>query len=166
MSRNLSAEAKKAIFAARTRESFITLLTISHGSFLQPIRIADDAYQHLPLAGQPGVISRGMEFVYLPFRIVLPASDDTGVSRAKIAIDNIDRKMVQAARSADSALEVTIEIVLSSQPNVVEMAEENFRLEKVDYDALVVSGEISVEYYDLEPYPAGRFTPSGFPGMF
>jgi hypothetical protein len=36
----------------------------------------------------------------------------------------------------------------------------------VSYDALVVEGELSLESFLREPYPAARFTPGDFAGLF
>lgn len=166
MARNLSNAAKQAIFAQQTDEVFILLVTIEHENFTDPIRVASDPKQVLPDAGVRGVVSRGEEYVYLPFTINLPMQDDTGVARASISIDNISREIVAAVRKATSALSITIEVVLASDVETLEMSIPDFRLERVTYDALTVSGDISVEYYDLEPFPARRFTPSDFPGVF
>lgn len=164
--RPLSNAAKAAIFAQQTDEVFITLVTINHPTFTTPVRIASDPFELLPVAGVRGVISRGEEFIYLPFVIELPAQDDTGVAKARISVDNISREIVAAVRRATSALLITIEIVLASDPDTPEISIEDFRLDRVTYDALTVSGDISVEYFDLEPFPARRFTPSDFPGIF
>jgi hypothetical protein len=164
--RNLSTTAKNAIYAQATDEVFIVLLTINHEDFTDPIRVASDQFELLPLSGVRGVVSRGNEFIYLPFQIELPAQDDTGSARARISIDNVSREIVNSVRSADSALSIDIEIVLASDTDTVEMTVADFRLDRVTYDAMTVSGDLSVEYFDLEPFPAKRFTPSDFPGLF
>lgn len=166
MSRPLSNTAKQAIFAQQTSEVFIMLVTISNPSFVDDIRIASVAFEDLPDAGVKGVLSRGEEYVYLPFNINLPAQDDTGIARANLSIDNISRELVSAVRQATSSLNITIEVVLASNVDNVELSVRDFKLERVTYDALVISGDISLEYYDLEPFPARRFTPSDFPGLF
>lgn len=166
MSRPLSNSAKAAMYAQSTSEVFIMLVTIDHPSFTTPVRVASDPYELLPEAGVRGVISRGMEFLYLPFSVELPSQDDTGVAKARISVDNISREIVAAVRRANSALSITIEIVLASDPDTLEVAIEDFRLDRVTYDAFTVSGDISIEYFDLEPFPSRRFTPSDFPGIF
>ena len=166
MSRPVSNAFKTAIYAQQTSEVFIMLATISHPDFEDDICLANDPFELLPEAGVRGVISRGKEYIYLPFNINLPAQDDTGVAKASLSIDNIDRQIVSAVRRASSALTITLEIVLASNVDVPEVTVQDFRLESVTYDALSVSGDISVEYYDLEPFPSRRFTPSDFPGLF
>lgn len=164
--RTLSNAAKAALYAQSTDEAFIILVTINHSTFTDPVRVASDPLELLPVAGVRGVISRGEEFVFLPFNIELPAQDDSGVAKARLSVDNISREIVAAVRTATSALSINIEIVLASDPDTVEVSIEDFRLDRVTYDALTVSGDISVEYFDLEPFPARRFTPSDFPGLF
>ncbi len=164
--RTLSNAAKSALYAQQSDECFIMLLTIEHPNFTAPIRVASDNQTLLPDAGVRGVLSRSMEFIYLPFNIELPTQDDSGIARARISVDNISREIVAAVRQANSALAITIEIVLASDPDTVEVSIEDFRLDRVTYDALTVSGDISVEYFDLEPFPSRRFTPSDFPGIF
>lgn len=164
--RQLSAAALAAMMAQETSEVFILLVTISHPSLTQPPRIASDPFELLPVAGVRGVVSRGEEYVFMPFDITLPSEDETGASRAKLSIDNVGRELMQAVRSAGSSLAVDIEIVLSSDVDTPELQLKDFRLERVTYDAFTVSGDITMEYFDLEPFPSRRFTPSDFPGLF
>lgn len=164
--RQLSNAARHAMYAQNTEEAFIVLVTISHESFTEDIRIASDSYELLPDAGQRGVVSRGLEYVYCPFSYALPVQDDTGQSRARISVDNVDRRQTQAVRNAQGAVTVTTEIVLASDVNTPEVSLPDFRLERVTYDAIELSGDLTLEYFELEPFPAKRFTPADFQGMF
>lgn len=166
MSRTLSPSALSSVFAQQTENAFILLLTIDHPTYAEPIRICSDPYEVLPMAGVRGIISRGIEYVFLPFEFQLPNSDDTGLSRARLSIDNVDRQIVAAVRTADSAISIGMEIVTSRDPDVVEVSMQGFKLDNIEYNAMRVNGDISMEYFDLEPFPAGRFTPSDFPGLF
>lgn len=166
MSRQLSNAAIHAAYAQQTSEVFVSLLTIYNPSFTQPIRLSSDNAVLLPNANVRGTISQGEEYVYCPFSISLPQDDDTGVARANISIDNVDRRVTEAVRRATSAVSIDIKIVLASSPDIIEAFVQDFRLEQVSYDALTVSGDLSLDYYDLEPYSKLRFTPSSFPGLF
>lgn len=166
MGRQVSNTFKKAVFDQQTSEAFILLLTIDHPSFTQPIRVCSDPYEDLPDAGVRGVVSQGDEYLYLPFSISLPVQDIAGVARASLSVDNISREIVAAVRRANSALSIKIEIVLASDVNAPEVTINDFRLERVSYDAYTVSGDLTMAYYDLEPFPSRRFTPSDFVGMF
>lgn len=166
MSRPVSNAFKQAIFSQQTSEVFIILMTIDNDTFDVPIRVASDPFEDLPDAGVKGVVSRGNEFLYLPFTIQLPIQDDTQTAKAQISVDNISREIIAAARSAGSALKIDLEIVLASDVDNVELSVEGFKLQTLNYDAFTISGEISIDYYDLEPFPAKRFTPTDFEGLF
>lgn len=166
MSRSLSTRARNAMFAQQTSEVFIVLLTISHPSFDDDIRVSSDPFELLPIANVRGVVSRSKEYVFIPFDIILPQQDDTNVARATLSVDNIGREIVSAVRTADSAVNVKIEVVLASDVDTPEISLDGFQLSSVSYDAFTVSGELSMEYYDLEPFPSLRFTPPDFPGIF
>lgn len=167
MPRQLSNQAKAALYSQQTSEVLILLLTIDHETLAQPIRLSSDPTETLPDAGVLGTLSRDEEYIYLPFSVNLPNQDESGIARASISIDNIDRRIIQAVRDArGSQLDITIELILASQPDDPEISITGFRLERVQYDALTVTGEISIEYFDLEPFPSKRFTPADFPGLF
>lgn len=164
--RPLSNAAKAAMFAQSTSEAFIMLITISHPSFTDDVRVCSDPYEDLPVAGVKGIVSNGDEYLFMPFSLNLPSQDDSGTARAQISIDNIGREIVAAVRQADSALTISIQIVLASDVDTPEITISDFRLDRVTYDAFTVSGDISVEYFDLEGFPARRFNPADFPGIF
>jgi len=166
MTRTVSNAFKAAAFAQQTDEVWIVLLTLSHPDFTDDIRIASDPFEDLPTAGVKGVVSRGTEYIYMPFSLSLPNMDDTGVSRATISVDNIGRQVTAAIRSASSDVTIGIEVVLASDVDTVEISIPDFKLRSVSFDAYTVEGELSMEYFDLEPFPAGRFTPSGYIGLF
>lgn len=166
MPRQVSATAKAAAYAQQTSEAFIMLVTITHPSLTEDVRVCSDPYELLPTAQVRGVVSNGVEYLFLPFAIEMPVQDDTGIARAKITVDNISREIVAAVRGADSALTISVSIVLASDPDTVEVSINDFRLDSVSYDSFTVSGDISVEYFDLEPFPARRFSPADFSGLF
>ena len=166
MPRQISNTAKAAAFAQQTSEAFIMLVTITHPSFTDDVRVCSDPYELLPTAQVRGIVSQGLEYIFMPFAIEMPVQDNTGLARAKISVDNISREIVAAVRSANSALTISMEIVLASDPDTPEVTISDFHLDRVTYDAFTVSGDISVEFFDLEPFPARRFSPSDFPGLF
>lgn len=164
--RDVSPQFIEAVFSQETSDAFIALLTFYIPNQAEPLRVSSDPTVTLPINGVPGTVSNGDEFIFLPFDIKLPQSDESGVTSARLTIENIDRRIVQAVRSAGSDISVKLEIVLSSNLDYVEYSIENFQLTSVSYNALNVQGDISMEYLGLEPWPSARFTPSYFPAMF
>ena len=73
---------------------------------------------------------------------------------------------MRALRSLGTAPLVLIEIVRTAEPDVVEAKCEDFRLMNVSYDANLVQGNLTIEDFTAEPFPAGTFTPGYFPSLF
>lgn len=152
--------------ASETAEVFVILITINHSSLANPIRVSSDTTEDLPVAGQKGTISNGEEFIYLPFEFILPNMEADSPPRAQLKIDNISREISTAIDSIDSAPDVDIELVLASNPDVIEFALYDFKLRRVEYDIFEARGDVTAEHFEDEPYPAGSFNPSGFTGLF
>jgi hypothetical protein len=157
MSRTVTQAFKQAVFAEETEEAFLILLTIDHTDLSAPIRVVDNMQD---------ITSRGDLFVGFPFEIALPSDTDDGPPRARLRIDNVDQSIVQALRSISSAPSVHMELVRASDPDTVEADFPDFELKVGRYDVLTVEGELGQESYLAEPYPAGRFDPARFPGLF
>ncbi len=157
---------KLAASQQNTNEVWVTLLTISHPSFTDDVRISDDPTETLPIADQRGTVSNGLEYVFCPFTIQLPPQNETGVAQAEIRVDNVGEELMKPVRQAGSAVGVKVQIILASTPDHIEKEYDNLQLQVVDYDALTVSGNLGMEWFELEPFPSGRYTPSTAPGIF
>jgi hypothetical protein len=167
MPRNLSQAMRAAAFAQETGEVLVLLVTLSHPSMTDDIRVASD--------GQD-VVSRGQLYVAYPFEPFCPSDREDSPPRVSLRICNVDRRIVQAVRSiptdpaaaggGNGPLRVTLELVLASSPDLVEAGPYTFNLREVQFDALVVEGTLMYEDILNEPYPADVHTPARFPGLF
>ncbi len=157
MSRSPSLAARRALLAPETAEAFLVLLTISHADLPEALRVGSDAVD---------TISRGMVFTAFPFNLTLPDDVEGQSPEARLTIDNIDRQMVLAVRSLSSAPSIVIEIVRADAPDVIEAQFQDFRLTNVTYDSQVIQGNLSIEDFTMEPFPAAVFAPGNFPGLF
>lgn len=157
MSRNVSAELKQAVYAQETEHEFVVLISISHDDLEEPIRVNSSGKD---------VLHNGDNYVAFPFEVILPDDVDDRPPRAKLRIDNISREVVLAIRTISSAPRVTIRIVMAETPDVVEAEFLDFRLSNITYDQLTVEGDLTLEEFIGEPYPARVFSPADFPGLF
>lgn len=157
MSRTLSLAMLTAMFAQETQEAVLVLLTISHPKWVDPLRAV--------MNGED-VSSRGNTFTGYPFDIIVP--DDTGdrPPQAQLTIDNVSREITHALESTISPVSITIEIVLSSTPNTVEISWSNLTLKEVKYNAQTITGTLVYEDLSRETFPKSCFTPTYFPGLF
>lgn len=166
MTLETSDDFKREAYAQETDNVFITLLTFSSDELDEDIYITEAAYETLPLANVDGVVSNGIEYIYTPYDIRLPRDDATGTVSAKLIVDNVARSLIATVRSISSPVTVTVQVVLSRDPDYVEREYDFFQLTSVSYDAFTIEGQLTLDYWGLEPFPSGRFTPSGFPGLF
>ena len=157
---------QQAAYAQETENVFIALLTLTSDELTAPIYVATDSHEMLPTAQVRGVVSNGIEFLYLPFDVTLPRDDRTGTVSAKLRIENVSRQIIGSARSVRNPVNVCIQCVLSRDVDSIEMEFNYFKLNNVVYDGFMIEGNLTLDYWGLEPWPQGRFTPSGFPGMF
>lgn len=157
MSRNLTLETRRAIYAPETAEVFIVLLTIAHPDMAVPLRVC---------GGGEEVTSRGEIFAAYPFALALPEDEDGRAPRARLSIDNIERGIVEAVRNLTSSPFVTIEIIRRAAPDIVEARFDDFRFTDISYDSQIIEGDLTIEDFTAEPYPAACFSPSLFPGLF
>ena len=154
------------VFAQEMDAVFIVLLTFSSAQLADDIRIASDPFETLPAANVPGVLSNGLEYLFIPFEITLPRDDSSGTVSASLKIDNVDREIIAQARSVTTPMSVKMQTVLSTDVDVVEVEYDYFTLSNLQYDSMSVSGQLTLDYWGLEPFPSGRFIPSQFPGLF
>lgn len=157
MSRTISASTRRALYAAESDDAFIILLTLAHADLAAPLRVCSDAAD---------VISRGDVYVAYPFDLSLPDDEEDRAPKARLTIDNVDRQIVATLRGLATSPVLTMEIVRAAEPDVVEASFRDFRLRNVRYDSQVVQAELTIEDFTSEPYPAGSFSPSLFPGIF
>lgn len=154
------------LFKQETDSVFIVLLTFSSDELTSDINIASDSYELLPTANVRGVLSNGIEYLYLPFEIRLPRDDKTGTITARLRIDNIDQTIISHLRSVLSPVTMDIKIVLSRDVDQIERHYQGFRLDNISYDSTTIEGDLTMDYWELEPFPSGRFTPSKWRGLF
>ena len=159
---------KEVAYSQDTDVAVIVLLTLSTPDLPDDIRVCNVPVEKFDDLGENvyGVTSNGQRYLFLPFDIELPQDDKTGAVSAKLTIDNVNRQIVQYARETRKALNVGIQVVLSNNLDYVELEYNDFKLSNVNYNGFNVEGDLTVDYLGLEPFPCGRFTPSGFPGLF
>lgn len=136
---------------------FLELLTISHPDLAEPLRFVNNTET---------ITSNGQTYIAFPFRVALPADKERSVPRAQLELDNVSRQIGQVIRQLNSPPTVQIEIIRIDDLDAVEVTLPAMTLNNVRYDALSVSGELSVEDTTREPFPQRSFTPAEFPGLF
>lgn len=155
MPRTLSSAAVAAINAQESSEVWLVLLTMSNAG-MTTIRVVNN---------NEDVVSRGNTYQAFPFELELPGEDPDSPSSARLRIDNVDKRIVEAIRSITTPPQITLEVILASQPDTVEISYSDLSLRSVDFDADSVRGELTFESIYSEPVTL-TITPNRFPGLF
>jgi hypothetical protein len=153
-----SAPAMAAMTAPETGEVFLPLLTITHSTLPQPIRVVRNLTD---------VVSRGNTYTAFPFQITWPQDREDQLPQVSLAIDNVDRTIGLALRSIRGrGPNVRLEVVLASSPDTLEGGPLDVVLKERDIDAATVGGVLGVEDLLNEPFPADTFAPDKFPALY
>jgi len=162
---------KEAAFAQETGRVPIALITISHPDLTDDIRISTDPTQELEEYTTDtekiyGTISNGKTYFYLPLSIQLPDSTEEGPGEMQLKIDNIHQAFVETIRNIFTPAICQVDLVMDNALDTIDASWPEFRLTNIVYDATVITGTLKLETLETEPYPAGKFVPSYFPGLF
>lgn len=145
----------------------IFLLRITHPELAAPFLFSSDPTERIsddPL--MYATTSQGLQWLFLPFTLVLPDEKDEAPPQQHLILDNVDRVMVELLRSTTTPAKVQTNLVLSNALDVVEIQGVAFDLTAATYNAQTIDMTLTVDALATEPYPAGTFNPASFPGLF
>lgn len=155
MPRPLSAPAVEALMAANTNEVFILLVTFWHGSEIYRCCLNTE-----------NIVSNGLEYTAMYFEFLLPEVGDRAPQGCEIRVDNVDPRMVDMLRRVVTPVQVKIELVLASQPDVVEMTLEDLVMREATWSVSSISGKLMIEDMLNTGFPANIYEPRTFQGIF
>lgn len=153
----LSPLATAASNASASSEVFLYLLTITDPEDTNPAYLVNNS--------EP-IISRGITYQPYPFNIVLGEDDGVRIPTIKLTIDNVDQSITEYIRSTLKPPYIKIELVLSSQPDVIEKSLDNMKLRNVTYDAMTVQGTLEYVNVLTSRFPDASYTAVEFPALF
>lgn len=157
MSRPLSTAALQAAMAQNTNEAFILLVTFVHAPTLETYRCC---------LNTEDITSNGNVFTATYFEITLPEDGDRAPAGCQITVDNVDRRLVGLLRKITEPLQVTVQVVLASQPNVIEMEFTDLVLREAQWDEYKISGMLASEDPLNQVFPGHLYDQKSFPGIF
>lgn len=157
MSQNLSPELIAQLFKATSEDPLLTLITLSHSSW------ASDRWF---VNNTEAVISNGLTFVPFPMRITLPVDDGETVRSVAIEFDNVSLTLVDDIRAVTTPINVTLQMVLASIPNDIQMSIEELRIGNISYDRAKVSAKLYMDNFLSSAVTSEKYSPTNFPGIF
>lgn len=168
---DISLNFKEAAFAQETGRVPIVLITLSHDDLAEDILISTDPTQELTglttdLEKVYGTISNGDNYIFLPVRIKLPDDTEDGPGLMQLEIDNVHRAYTESIRTIFTPVTCQVDIVMDNALDTIDASWPEFLLTNIKYDAAIITGTLTLETLMTEPFPAGTFIPSQFPGLF
>lgn len=162
----LSLNARSQMTAEHRDGVPIWLFTFTHPALEAPIRLSSDPTRRLSIDPYLlGTLSRGMQFLWVPGDLTLPADDEDAPPQIRLIVDALDRTIFDVIRASRAPAAAKIEHVWSFSPNLVEMTLDHLEVTSAPYDETQVTINLSQESFWGEGWPSGRFTPTWFPGL-
>lgn len=166
--RQLSASTLASMYDEETGDGPIMLLTIDHEGLPAPILISSDATQRVRETDREviyGTVSRGEEFLFFPFEMVLPSDEEGGVPNVRLSIDNLTAEITDAVRELTSPPVILFEVVMMADPDVVEMSLPDFLLTDVEWTRERITATVSMDML-LTERMGYTYRPTTHPGVF
>lgn len=151
----LSNEVKAQMFAQESDDPFLTLVTLSNPFFIA--RLVNNSSD---------ISSRGFTYTAFPMKIRMPVDDGDDVRDFSIEFDNTSLDLITSLRSVTGDIGVTVELILASMPNVVQMSYDNMLVKTISYNAQRVSARIVLDSFLAVQMTGESYTPTNFPGLF
>lgn len=149
----ISHDLKKEALKAHSPVAIIPLLEIDWGGPTL-IRVARNSET---------VISDGEEYVPVAFDIDLHPDMPDEPGSARLSVDNVDRAMTVAVRSADEIF-VRLKLVSTLDLDSPEL-DERYKLKAVTVNAQTISGDLVLDDFLWDRWPYGQYSPRSFRGI-
>jgi hypothetical protein len=157
MSNQLSPELLYQLFSQNSNDPYLTLLTLTHTSFSQPIRLVNNV---------DSITSRGNVFQAFPMKITLPMDDGETSREVAVEFDNVSLALVESIRTVTTPIEVKLEMVLASIPDAVQYSLEELKIGQIEYNSKIVRGKLYMDNFLATSLTSESYTPTSFSGIF
>jgi len=161
MARNISTTAAKAVNSTAAAALPIYLLEITHPDLATPIRIVQDTKD---------VVYAGDTYIAMGFTIIPPDDMSSGLPKARLAVDNVTRDLMQWVETSNGAqgASATIRAGMRNAQNVVTVIEWSQTLDLADITATFQTVSASLGYEDILNLPGVpyTYTPDTAQGIF
>jgi hypothetical protein len=114
-----------------------------------------------------GVIGPSSEkFIFIPIGITLPDETAGQSPRCVLTLYDVAGYLTPLIREINGPPLVKLQLVMASNPTVVEITFTDFFLTNITYTRDSIQAELNMINLDREPFPQHKFTPAYFPGLF
>jgi hypothetical protein len=135
MSRELSNGFLQELFKQESGDPFLALFTLSHPTF-SDIRLVNNTED---------ITSNGLVYQAFPVNLQLPVDDGETVREVLLTLDNVSLDLIDELRSVTDYINVNIQMVLASNPDLVEIELGELKLKTIEYNALSITGRLYMD---------------------
>lgn len=159
MPRVLSPAATRTALAFETPVAFLPLLSFTD-------HLTTPTFTYRVVCNTENITSRSNVYTACFFEFSLPDDNDEAPKGITVAIDNVELNFIKLLRTLTKPVHATLEIVLSSSPDVVEMTVSDLLLREIKWDAHTITGTLVSDDPLNQKFPADIYEPRTFIGMF
>lgn len=164
MSRTLSSTAISSTQSTESGEVWLILMIIDHASLTTPLYLVNNTEDVIVPAylGDP-------EQTYTAYPFDVTFGQDTGetLPAVLLAFDNVDQLLIDTIRTISDSPDITIKLVLASQPEIVEIEISDLKLREIKYDAYTINGTLYADDILNQRWPKDNVTKAaGYLGLF
>lgn len=145
------------LYASESSAILTPLVKLTHPDWSQPVRLVRDT-QALTHGGE--------EYRPFPFQITLPDDRDKGFPVLKWTAENVSREIIGQFRAITGEVLGRVVYVLTSHPEVIEVGPFEVEITGIEYDALTISGVMTIEPILQEQFGYLEMTPGTTPALF
>lgn len=156
MSNQLSPALLAQLFAQESNDPFLMLITLSHPTF-SDIRLVNNTED---------IVSNGLTYTSFPVTIRLPVDDGETTRELNIDFDNVSLELIDEIRTVTTPINLKIEMILASNPDLVEITLEDLKLRSLTYNKQRISAKIIMDNFLNVELNAEVYGPKNFPGIF
>jgi hypothetical protein len=157
MPRTVSLAAMRSALAQNTGEVWVTLLKVEHADLPAPLYFCDN---------NEAVVSGGNSHQPAGFVLTLPSDESEREPTSSLAMQNVDRALIDEVRSISSGPTFEAALALASSPNTIEYGPARLKAKTASYNASTLTFTLGFDAFEVEPLPWVKFTPEFFPGLF
>lgn len=155
--RSLSSVARESLLQPATGEVFLVLLDL---------HISGETYR--VVNNNEPILSNGFTYHPYAFDLILPADSMDGDPHLMLELDAVDRFLTDALRRTVSPPQMTLRVIVASQPDVVEAEISDFVLREVTETGAVLQCRLTLDdtWGNAFPSRGATYDPSQAPGLF
>ena len=157
MSNPLNTEFISQLMSQESSDPFITLVTLTHEDFSEPIYLCNNSVD---------IISRGNTFLAFPMKIVLPPDDGESARTVSLEFDNVSLALINSLRSVTSEINLDLEMILASMPDVIQMELLELKLQSINYDKTKIRCTLALDNFLNTEMTSEKYGPTNFSGIF